>query len=94
MKLLKENDLWDKDVAKVEVTNLSDKSQEIRILVSAENSSKSWELKCYLRENLIRFIQEHFPEGLPKQRVTYEECQVLKLKSGLMQRFDVKPCYH
>jgi hypothetical protein len=46
---------------------------EIRILVSAKDSPTAWELRVYLREQLIKFIQENFPESLPKTRVEFPE---------------------
>lgn len=72
-RLLEETDLWDGKVNVVQVTNTTEKSVEIRCLVSAEDSSKAWDLRVYLREYLIKFIQENYPESLPKTRVVVEE---------------------
>jgi hypothetical protein len=41
---------------------------ELRALVSASNSSRAFDLRCYVRENLIKYIQLHLPEGLSKNR--------------------------
>jgi len=38
-------------------------------LVSAENSSKTWELRCLVREKLIDFIQQNYPDKLPRLRL-------------------------
>lgn len=61
--------LWDGRVVKMHITNTTDKSVEIRALVSAENSSDIWELRCLVREQLIEFIRISFPGGLPKVRM-------------------------
>ena len=58
--------LWDKRVAKIQVTNTTEKSVEIRALVSAANSSDVWELRCFVREQLIAFLRLNYPGSLPK----------------------------
>lgn len=72
-RLLEENKLWDDKVKVVQVTDATEKTMEIRILVSAKDSPTAWELRVYLREQLIKFIQENFPESLPKTRVEFPE---------------------
>lgn len=67
--LLQDNKLWDKKVKVVQVTDTTEKVMELRILVSAKDSPTSWELRVFLRENLIKFIQQNYPEALPKSRV-------------------------
>jgi len=61
--------LWDKRVAKIQVTNAMEKTMEIRALVSTENSSRTWELRCLVREKLIDFIQQNYPDKLPRLRL-------------------------
>jgi small-conductance mechanosensitive channel len=58
--------LWDKRVAKMQVTNATEKSVEIRALVSAANSADLWELRCLVREQLIEYLRADFPRGLPR----------------------------
>ncbi len=58
--------LWDKRVAKMQVTNATEKSVEIRALVSAANSADLWELRCFVREQLIEYLRANFPRELPK----------------------------
>jgi small-conductance mechanosensitive channel len=68
-RLLKETPLWDGRVNVLQVTNTTEKTVETRLLVSATDSSTAWDLRVYLRENIIKFIQQRFPESLPKSRV-------------------------
>ena len=42
---------------------------EIRILVSAKDSPTAFDLRVYIREKLIDFLKENYPESLPKSRV-------------------------
>ena len=46
---------------------------EVRVLVSAQDSSSAWDLRVYLREKLIEFIKENYPESLPKTRVEFPD---------------------
>ncbi|MBN2091355.1 mechanosensitive ion channel [candidate division KSB1 bacterium] len=61
--------LWDKRIAKIQITNATEKAIEMRALISAENSSNTWELRCLVREKLIDFIQRNYPEKLPRIRL-------------------------
>jgi small-conductance mechanosensitive channel len=65
--------LWDKRVAVVQVTNTTDKTIEIRLLVSAMNSGQGFDLRCFLREHMIAFIQKNYPDSLPKLRMSIEQ---------------------
>lgn len=58
--------LWDKRLAKMQVTNATDNSVEIRALVSAANSAALWDLRCLVREELIAFLRLNYPSSLPK----------------------------
>lgn len=61
--------LWDGHVCLLQVTNATEKTMELRALVSATDSSKAFDLRCDVREKLITYIQKNFPESLPKTRV-------------------------
>lgn len=72
-RLLLETTLWDNKSSGLQVTNVKEWSIEIRISVSAKDSNDCWNLRCYLRENLIRFINKNYPEGFPKSRMVFPE---------------------
>ena len=59
---------WDGDVNVVQVIDASDRAVQVRVLVSAGDAGKSWDLRCEVREKLIAFIQRNFPESLPRVR--------------------------
>jgi small-conductance mechanosensitive channel len=67
-RLLELTDLWDKRSSSLLVTNATENTMEVRALVSASDSGKTFELRCYIRENMISFIQKNYPECLPKTR--------------------------
>ncbi len=66
--ILKANDKWDKKVWVLQVTNCTDKSMELRALMSAEDAPTAWDLRCEIREQLINFIREKSPQSLPRMR--------------------------
>jgi len=70
---LKESPYWDGNVNVLQVTNATDKSVEIRALMSARNSPDAWELRVFIREKLIEFLQKRFPDSLPKIRVSTDK---------------------
>jgi len=38
------------------------------VLATSADSSKSWDLRCDIREKLIAYIQRNHPESLPRIR--------------------------
>lgn len=61
--------LWDGNVCKLIVTDFSEKSMQVRATASAEDPDKAFELRALLREKLIEYINERFPEFLPRVRM-------------------------
>ena len=72
-RILTKSDLWDQRVCTLQVTNTTERSIELRALVSAGDSSKAWELRCLVREKLMEFLQKNYPESLPKIRARVEK---------------------
>jgi small-conductance mechanosensitive channel len=71
--ILKETPLWDREVWGLQVTNATDKTVELRALMSAPDAPTAWDLRCHVREELIRFLQASYPDGLPKVRAEFSE---------------------
>lgn len=68
-RILSATDLWDGKVKVLQVTDSNERSVESRILVSAKNSPTAWDLRVHVREKMIEFIQQHYPQSLPRARV-------------------------
>ena len=85
-RLLNGNALWDKRVNALQVTDAKEQTLEIRALMSARNSSDSFDLRCFVREHLITFVQQHYPEALPKTRteLTYADAGLLHTHPDLL----------
>jgi small-conductance mechanosensitive channel len=66
--LLEGSDLWDKKAWGLQVTDATDKTIQLRALVSAADGSRLWDLRCYIREKLIAYIASTYPDALPLNR--------------------------
>ncbi|UDF04378.1 mechanosensitive ion channel family protein [Asticcacaulis sp. AND118] len=73
LELLDKTDLWDKQVQVVQLTETYPDVVKIRILVSAADSPTAFDLRCYVRENMVAFITARYPQCLPKTRALVEE---------------------
>lgn len=65
-RVLATTSLWDDRVGKLEVTDLTERNMQLRVLVSARNSNDIWQLRCYVREALVDFLYKHCHQSLPK----------------------------
>ena len=79
-------ELWDGRVCVLQVTDASEKSIQLRALVSSPDSSRNWDLRCHIRENLLGFIQRQYPHSLPQVRAD--------LSVGHKQRVDMSQPQH
>ncbi|MFC6487903.1 mechanosensitive ion channel family protein [Nitratireductor sp. GCM10026969] len=64
--------LWDGEVFALQVTDLRETSMEVRILASAANSGNAFELRCNIRELLVAFLVQNYPQALPRVRAETE----------------------
>ena len=69
-RFLKDNPLWDKRASSVLVTDARGGYIQLRFLISAEDSSHQWDLRCEVREHMVTWLQRHHPEALPVSRVS------------------------
>jgi len=74
-RILKDTGLWDGKVWNLQVTNLTEKTVELRALMSASDSPTAWNLRCHVREKLLEFLQRKYPESLPHLRIEMSEAQ-------------------
>lgn len=71
--LLNASKLWDKRANVLQVTDAKEHTVQIRALMSAANAGAAFDLRCEVREGLLRFLQQEHPEGLPRMRLTRAE---------------------
>jgi small-conductance mechanosensitive channel len=72
-RILESSDKWDRKTWGLQVTDATDKTVELRALMSAPDASTAWDLRCDVREKLISFLQKNYPASLPKIRAEMEE---------------------
>ncbi len=60
--------LWNGEVCGLQVTNLTDRTMELRCLVSSRNSSENFDLRCLVREQMTAWIQQNYPAAFPTTR--------------------------
>lgn len=59
---------WDGRFWNVQVTDANERAMQIRVLATAADSGKAWNLRCEIRERLIALIQRNHKDSLPKLR--------------------------
>lgn len=69
-KVLSETKLWDQQTQVLQVTDTNDKTMAVRLLMTAQNSPIAWDLRCHVREKMIEFIQQNYPQSFPHVRAT------------------------
>jgi len=81
-RLLESNPLWDKRVKVMQVTNTSERTIEVRALMSASSSGNAFDLRCDVREGLLKYLQQHYPNCFPVTRALIEKEDRPILRSG------------
>lgn len=74
-RILESTELWDGRVCVLQVTDATDQTVELRALMSAVDASTAWDLRCYVREAFVKFLQENYPDALPKTRALLAESE-------------------
>src|SRR5512143_3146235 len=72
-RLLLASEMWDGKTWSLQVTNTTERAMELRALMSAPDSATAWNLRCHIREKLIWFLQEHYPQSLRRVRMEFRE---------------------
>ena len=66
--IIEPHPLWDKRFWNLQVSDATEKTMQIRVLATTADSSKGWDLRCAIREQLIAYIQKNYPQSLPRFR--------------------------
>lgn len=70
--IVAQSKLWNGKVVSLQVSDCKDTTIELRALVSANNASATWDLRCEVREKLIDFLRREYPSALPRRRYENE----------------------
>jgi small-conductance mechanosensitive channel len=66
--IVKTTPLWDGRVVNLQVSDATEVSIQLRALVSARSAPAAWDLRCFVREALIKFIGSELAPSLPRGR--------------------------
>ncbi len=59
---------WDGRVCGVQVTDITERTMQVRVLVSAANAGLAFDLRCKVREGVLAFAAQEYPQCLPLLR--------------------------
>ncbi|WP_319774547.1 mechanosensitive ion channel family protein [Breoghania sp.] len=66
--LLDQSKLWDRNVVNLQVEASDERGLLVRALMTASTSPRAWDLRCEIREKMIGWLQDAYPECLPRIR--------------------------
>ena len=72
-RLLEASPLWDRKVNVLQVTDSKEGTVELRALASASDAGRAFDLRCDVREKLVAFIQQNYPDSLPRLRASLSQ---------------------
>lgn len=75
-RLLQKNDKWDRRAWGLVVVETSERAVQLRALMSAGDAGTAWDLRCEIREQMIAYLQQHYPGSLPRVRAEVDERSV------------------
>lgn len=72
VEVLRASKLWDGQVVALQVTDFREHTMEIRMLMSAKDSPRVFDLRCEVREQMIAYVQTTYPGALPRFRADFD----------------------
>ncbi len=67
-RICKRDARWDGRVCIAQVTDTTETTMQVRLLVSARNSADAFDLRCVVREQILEFLAREHPYALPRTR--------------------------
>lgn len=61
-------DLWDERACVLQVTDATGGMVRVRALVTARDAPTLFDLRCHVRERLVQWLREQYPQALPRSR--------------------------
>jgi small-conductance mechanosensitive channel len=82
---------WDRRLCLLQVVEAGEHAMQLRVLVTAADSSQAWDLRCKVREALVDFMQREYPQFLPINRVTLDEPSMGKSTADMLPPVPTAP---
>lgn len=67
-RLLESSSLWTKEMKHFFVIEAGSHAMQIRLTASAKAPFEAFQLKCFLQEKMVAFLQKNYPLSLPRHR--------------------------
>ena len=74
-KILARTDIWDGRASVLQVTDATGGFVRVRILVTAVDAPTLFDLRCFIREELVEWLQTQDPAAIPRTRVQMVETE-------------------
>ncbi|MFC4021267.1 mechanosensitive ion channel family protein [Micromonospora sp. GCM10011542] len=71
-RLVESSPLWDQDQWVLQMVDATPQTVVIEVQASAADGASAWNLRCDLREGLVRYLRDHHPQWLPRTRSQYQ----------------------
>jgi small-conductance mechanosensitive channel len=71
-RLVESSPLWDRGQWVLQMVESTPETVVIQVQASAADGASSWDLRCDLREGLVRYLRGHHPQWLPRTRNQYQ----------------------
>lgn len=68
-RVVHDSPLWDHQTFAVQVTDTTEHTMVVRIIASASDAGRAFDLRCEIREKLLAWAADHHPQALPTARV-------------------------
>jgi small-conductance mechanosensitive channel len=72
-RILARTDLWDERVSVLQVTDAVGGYVRVRILVTAIDAPTLFDLRCFVREEMIAWLYRQSPQSIPRSRVQLQQ---------------------
>lgn len=76
-RVLEDSPLWDRREWVLQVVDTTPTTMVVRALMSSADAPSNWDLRCDVRERLLAFLAEHYPDQLPRIRADVPPAAVL-----------------
>ena len=72
-RIVEASEHYDGDSWRLHVTDLSERGVQMRVTATALNADHAWELRCEIRESLLKWLRTTHPDALPRTRLIFPE---------------------
>lgn len=71
-RLVERSPLWDRSEWVLQVIEITPQTVEVQVRATAADAPSAWDLRCDLREGLLKYLREQHPQWLPRTRSEYK----------------------